>query len=136
MTGGALSSPSQVTRCRSLDTGFPSIHSHLASTGGTYDSQLENRRARGIRMKNISADDLETIRASMPVTLQGRVFVDSLVCGFPQLGILHQGRTFTAPSFDVTDPGGVDPIEFNLCPEEVRFIAATNDRLTTIYAAT
>ncbi|MBK1901965.1 MULTISPECIES: hypothetical protein [Burkholderia] len=87
-------------------------------------------------MKIISAVDLETIRASMPVTLEGRVFVDSLDCGFPQLGISHQGRTFTAPSFNVTEPGYVDPVDFNLCPEDVQFITATNDRLTSIYAAT
>lgn len=87
-------------------------------------------------MKIISADDLETIRASMPVTLRGRVFVDSLVCGFPQLGISHQGRTFTGQSFNVEEPGYVDPLEINLSSSEVRFINSTNDRLTAIYAAT
>ncbi|MGF6604755.1 hypothetical protein P3T23_009511 [Paraburkholderia sp. GAS448] len=87
-------------------------------------------------MKIVTAADLNLIRSSMPTSLKGRLIVDSLVMGYPQLGVLHEGRSITAPCFDTKMSASVDPSQYGLSSEEARFIVATNDRLKAEYAST
>jgi hypothetical protein len=92
------------------------------------------QRERGVGMKIVTAEDLSRIRGSMPASLKGRVIVDSLVMGYPQLGVLHEGRSITAPCFDARMPAAVDPSQYGLSSEEAVFIATTNDRLKADYS--
>lgn len=86
-------------------------------------------------MKIVTSEDLILIRDNMPASLKGRVIVDSLVMGYPQLGVLHDGRSITAPCFDTTMSTAVVPSQYGLSNEEADFIASTNERLKGSYAA-
>lgn len=87
-------------------------------------------------MKLVTTEDLSLIRETMPASLKGRVFVDSLVMGYPQLGVLHDGRAITAPCFDTAMKAALDASQCGLSNEEANFIATTNERLKGSYAST